>query len=196
MDVGLGAEKLTTVVITNTRIKGKLTVSKQVTGNMGDTSSNKKFPFHLTLNDEEGNSVGTLTYEKGKKGETGNKTTGSLSPNPSDGSYQFELAHNEEIVFKGIPTGSSYTIEEIAGTEDPYQTSLQVDNGEWVEENSYSGTFVIPTAITFRNHKNVQIPTGIFTEGLPYLLMVVFAALLMTGSIVFGYRRKRRAGDN
>ena len=166
----LGDNPEVKVTITNYPLPG-LTVSKTVNGNMGDR--NREFDFTVQAQNSKGQSVSVDgTYE------------GILV---WDG--QFKLKHGQSLVIPELPYGVTCTVTESIPEEEGYTTTVKVDGGE--EKSSKTVTVEnMDTAavINFTNTKTLNVPTGIFTDNLPYLMMLAMAAIGLTG---FSWRKKR-----
>ncbi len=102
---------------TNARLY-KLTVSKTVQGQAADAS--QAFAFTITLKDADGKPLsGTYAY-------TGGSVSGSSATAPADGTITFDangagsvsLSSGQQITIGGIPSGSSYTVQEATSNED------------------------------------------------------------------------------
>ena len=166
----LGDNPEVKVTITNYPLPG-LTVSKTVNGNMGDR--NREFDFTVQAQNSKGQQVSVDgTYE------------GILVQNG-----RFKLKHGQSLVIPELPYGVTCTVTESIPEEEGYTTTVKVNNGG--EMNSKTVTVEnMDTAavIDFTNTKTLNVPTGIFTDNLPYLMMLAMAAIGLTG---FGRSRKR-----
>ena len=166
----LGTNATVQVTVTNYPLPG-LTVSKTVNGNMGDR--NREFDFTVQAQNSKGQPVSVDgTYE------------GILVQNG-----QFKLKHGQSLVIPELPYGVTCTVTESIPEEEGYTTTVKVDGGE--EKNSK--TVIVENmntaaVIDFTNTKTLNVPTGIFTDNLPYLMMLAMAAIGLTG---FGRSRKR-----
>lgn len=118
---------------------------KLVSGNMGDKT--KAFSFQLELTSPDENKIPEkLKYSIIDNGvENSEIQTASLN----DGVYTFQLKHGEQILFKGIPAGSRYSVKEIDG-----ETS-----GYTVTSKYAQGIVTGKSEVTFINERNVSIPT-------------------------------------
>lgn len=159
----------------------QVTVSKTVTGALGDKA--KEFSFTLNVTDSAGNAItGGIKAKKGSNEET---------PNIGNG-YQFTLKDGENIVFTNVPTGATVTVTEndYTGTNGGYTTSYVVDNGQSTGgleaklENISAGNHTIG----FTNNKDVNPDTGITLNSMPYLLVL---AGVLVGGMAWMRRRKR-----
>lgn len=138
-----------TVTFTNTRLY-KLTMSKTVSGQAADAS--QVFTFTVMLKGADGNPLsGTYTY-------TGATTSDSGAIAPADGTITFNengvgkvsLSSGQQVTIGGIPSGSSYTVEEATSNED---NALKYD----VTSTGSSGTLSADATAAFTN--TVQVGT-------------------------------------
>ena len=159
----------------------QVTVSKTVTGALGDKA--KEFSFTLNVTDSAGNAItGGIKAKKSSNEETSNIGNG----------YQFTLKNGENIVFTNVPTGATVTVTEndYTGTNGGYTTSYVVDNGQSTGgleaklENISAGNHTI----AFTNSKDVTPDTGITLHSMPYLLVL---AGVLVGGMAWMRRRKR-----
>ena len=139
---------------------------------MGDR--NREFDFTVQAQNSKGEAVSVDgTYE----GITVDK----------DG--QFKLKHGQSLVIPELPYGVTCTVTESIPEEEGYTTTVKVDGGE--EKSSKTVTVEnmnTAAVIDFTNTKGLNVPTGIFTDNLPYLVMLAMAAIGLTG---FGRSRRR-----
>lgn len=158
-----------------------LTVTKTVTGKLGDT--NKAFTFQIL--DASGNPV-TLT--------TGNyefsNTNGALLNDGTDG--KFTLKDGASITFKNLPSGE-YKIVEEDYTGEKYETSYVVDSG--TSTDGQEATVTIGTdakQINFTNHRTLEPDLGVLLDTLPY---IVILAVVAGGGILLMLRKHRKEDD-
>lgn len=176
--------------ITNTLKTAKLTITKSVTGNFGDTS--KDFRFKLT--DADGNA---LTNFKKVTGDTGTSKDVSLE---NDGS--FTLKNGQKLVVE-LPYGASYEVVE----NDPkgndtvdYTTSITTatDTDATTVENartasSPEGGIKEDTTITYKNDRGVKPDVGVdLGSGAPYA--AVFGGAGLVGVIWMVLKRRNSLG--
>lgn len=160
-----------------------LTVTKTVTGKLGDT--NKAFTFQIL--DASGNPV-TLT--------TGNyefsNTNGALLNDGTDG--KFTLKDGASITFKNLPSGQYKVVEDNYSGE-KYETSWQIGtDGEVYEKNS-TATVTIGTTeqtVHFTNHRTLEPDLGVLLDTLPYIVILAVVA----GGVALLMLRKRRKEDD
>ena len=158
-----------------------LTVTKTVTGKLGDT--NKAFTFQIL--DASGNPV-TLT--------TGNyefsNTNGALLNDGTDG--KFTLKDGASITFRNLPSGQYKVVEDNYSGE-KYETSYVVDSGTPV--NGQEATVTIGTdakQIDFTNHRTLEPDLGVLLDTLPYIVILAVVA----GGVALLMLRKRRKEDD
>lgn len=158
-----------------------LTVTKTVTGKLGDT--NKAFTFQIL--DASGNPV-TLT--------TGNyefsNTNGALLNDGTNG--KFTLKDGASITFKNLPSGE-YKIVEEDYTGEKYETSYVVDSK--TPENGQEARVTIGTdakTLAFTNHCTLKPDTGVLLDTLPYIVILAVVA----GGVALLMLRKHRKEDD
>jgi len=163
--------------VTNELTVTDITVSKEVTGNMGDVT--RKFDFTASL----------------KKGTEELSFPAADSDNISyiieDGKAKFSLKDNEEITLNNIPYGTTLIIEE---AEAGYEVSSSIDGGNFVNGNTATVLEISKDHhITFKNHKEVAVDTGVDTDT-PFRPIVLLGFAIM--AIMFGgkiYLEKQRS---
>lgn len=158
-----------------------LTVTKTVTGKLGDT--NKAFTFQIL--DASGNPV-TLT--------TGNyefsNTNGALLNDGTDG--KFTLKDGASITFKNLPSGQYKVVEDNYSGE-KYETSYVVDSG--TSTDGQEATVTIGTdakQINFTNHRTLEPDLGVLLDTLPYIVILAVVA----GGVALLMLRKHRKEDD
>jgi len=144
-----------------------LSISKTVTGSMGDKT--KQFTFQLSISGNE--PLVSLHYTKGD-------TSGELPV--TDNQATFTLAHGEKIVFDNVPSGVSYEISEQDG----------VSNGYMVTSTNESGKIESNIEVSFTNKKDSPVPTSADTNTKVFL-MIVSIVVFVVGFVWILYRRKR-----
>lgn len=178
-----------------------VTITKQVTGLLGDT--NKEFEFSATVTNDGEN----ITSQIDAVDENGNKV--NLS--------SFKLKHNQKITLKGVPVGATVTVTEIApgahykvtatgytgeqdGGNDVSFTYITVKSADAVETASETGTetaMAVMTAveaddIVVTNHATLKPDTGVLLDTLPYIVILAVVA----GGVALLMLRKRRKEDD
>lgn len=169
---------------TNEYTAGDLSVSKTVSGNMGDQSAY----FDVTI---------TLTGETGKTyAESYAVTGGSHESNPKTiaigTATTFKLKHNDTITIANLPYGVTYTVAEAdytsteKGGYDAAQYSL---NGAKATNTSVSAEKLDAASETVEitNNKGTTVDTGITMDSMPYVLLLAVAAV----GLVVMFTKKR-----
>lgn len=160
-----------------------LTVTKTVTGKLGDT--NKAFTFQIL--DASGNSVKLTTgnYEFGN-------TNGALLNDGADG--KFTLKDGASITFKNLPSGE-YKIVEDDYIGEKYETSWQIGTDGDVHKKNRTATVTIDTTeqtVHFTNHRTLEPDLGVLLDTLPYLVILAVVA----GGVALLMLRKHRKEDD
>lgn len=204
-----------TSTITNTYNLGSLTVSKTVTGNLGDYSD--EFDVTVTFTTETDKYVLTdITYNDGSVAVAGN-WTGTQT-------VEITLKHGDSVTFNNIPEGVTYTVAEdnytygsensdnygynaaeyvvvdTAATEETEAVTATYKD-TWSDETEgatrtstvANGTIASGDAdtVTITNNKGTEVRTGVSLDSLPYVL--VLAAVLALGGVMIA--RKRRVEE-
>ncbi len=170
--------------ISNEYQAGQLSVTKQVTGNMGDRS--KEFDFTVKFNAPDGKKVlSDITYTVGK--DTYTISAEEWSENLSV-ERNISLQHGDTVTFINIPYGVTYKVTE-AVYDDYTQTIKSSDN-----ESNGNGTVNSPTeTVTAINDKDGgAIDTGIFLDNMPYIVMLV---VVIAGFTAFAMKKRHSVED-
>lgn len=161
-----------------------LTVSKEVTGSLGDR--NRDFSFTITLYEKEDGSVLTGTYTaSGSAALTGPSATDTaFSLTEADkGKVTFTLKHGQSMTIQGLPKHCYYSVEEIDYSREGYISSA---DGE-TECKDMKGD----KSVKFTNSADAAPPTGIDLDVLPHALLLLLI-LLFGGTWVFLDLKKRQ----
>lgn len=164
-----------------TPASANLTVTKTVTGKLGDT--NKAFTFQIL--DASGKPVELTTgsYEFGN-------ANGALLNDGTDG--KFTLKDGASIIFKNLPSGQYKVVEDNYSGE-KYETSYVVDSG--TSTDGQEATVTIGTdakQIDFTNHRTLEPDLGVLLDTLPYIVILAVVA----GGVALLMLRKRRKEDD
>lgn len=156
-----------------------LTVTKTVTGKLGDT--NKAFTFTIT---KDGKPVNNIT-EDNIEARDGAQWL-------NDGNGKFTLKDGASIIFKNLPSGQ-YKVVEDDYIGEKYETSYVVDSG--TPENGQEATVTIGTdakRIDFTNYRNHEPDLGVLLDTLPYIVILAVVA----GGVALLMLRKHRKEDD
>ncbi|MDD7198342.1 Cna B-type domain-containing protein [Parafannyhessea umbonata] len=176
--------------ITNTIKTAKLTITKSVTGNFGDTSK----AFNFTLTDASDKAITNVTTVTGDKGTSEGVSLGT------DGS--FKLKNGEKLVVE-LPYGASYKVVEKdpKGKNDTvdYTTTIDAgDSGATIDKDtptvsSPEGGIAKDTTITYTNKRDVTPDVGVdLGSGAPYA--AVFGGAGLAGVIWMVLKRRNSLG--
>lgn len=160
-----------------------LTVSKTVTGKLGDT--NKAFTFTITKAD----------------GTPVNITIANIEISEADRAKvewldngKFTLKDGASITFKNLPSDEYKIVEEDYSGE-KYETSWQIGTDGVVHEKNSTATVTIGTTeqtVHFTNHRTLEPDLGVLLDTLPY---IVILAVVAGGGILLMLRKRRKEDD-
>ena len=175
-------------------LSSKLTVTKVVDGEMGDTTKQFDFTLSLKLNGTP-YSEATLSVTKFSSAEDQTGETYDIQKNDT-GLYEFTLGHEQRIEIE-VPYGYEATVTET--TNEGYTVSTRTDNEGVFEVNTQKSETVITNdvhQVDFKNYRPVVAPTGLESNHTtPYGLMVGAAGVAgaaLVGSVVVRRRRRRQ----
>ena len=160
-----------------------LTVTKTVTGKLGDT--NKAFTFTITKAD----------------GTPVNITIANIEISEADRAKvewldngKFTLKDGASITFKNLPSDEYKIVEEDYSGE-KYETSWQIGTDGVVHEKNSTATVTIGTTeqtVHFTNHRTLEPDLGVLLDTLPY---IVILAVVAGGGILLMLRKRRKEDD-
>lgn len=164
-------------------VSANLTVSKTVTGKLGDT--NKAFTFMITKAD----------------GTPVNITIANIEISEADRAKvewldngKFTLKDGASITFKNLPSDEYKIVEEDYSGE-KYETSWQIGTDGVVHEKNSTATVTIGTTeqtVHFTNHATLKPDTGVLLDTLPYIVILAVVA----GGVALLMLRKHRKEDD
>lgn len=197
-----------------------VTITKQVTGLLGDT--NKEFAFNVSITQNNAACTGVTAT---KKTEMGTEKVSNLT--------NFTLKHNETVTLENVPIGATITVTEVTPGEH-YNVSATGHNGEKNGGNNVTFTYVAvantatasdadeadlmllsmdeDTAvdadgdavaydsgievdnnqIIVTNHCGLLPDTGVLLDTLPY---IVILAVVVGGGILLMLHKRRKEDD-
>lgn len=178
--------------VTNTKLPS-LSISKKVTGEMGDIT--KKFPFRIILKDASGNPInGTYSYRGFILDDVKNVTA------PKDGTLTFEqgvaeiwLSHGQGIELQQLSLGTSYNITEKVNDAEGYRVSF---NG--IHKKSVDGILNENVRINVTNEKENIPLTNVVTFGtnmIPGILLATVALFVLAAISKLFYGKKDKKQD-
>lgn len=156
-----------------------LTVTKTVTGKLGDT--NKAFTFTIT---KDGKPVNNITED--------NIEVSDGAQWLNDGNGKFTLKDGATITFKNLPSGEYKVVEDDYKGE-KYETSYVVGSG--TPKNGREVSVTIGTdakQIDFTNHRTLEPDLGVLLDTLPYIVILAVVA----GGVALLMLRKHRKEDD
>lgn len=158
-----------------------LTVTKTVTGKLGDT--NKAFTFTITKADGTAVNIASANIEISDADSTKVEWLDN---------GKFTLKDGASIIFKNLPSGQYKVVEDNYSGE-KYETSYVVDSG--TPENRREASVTIGTdakTIAFTNNCTLQPDLGVLLDTLPYIVILAVVA----GGVALLMLRKHRKEDD
>ena len=178
---------------TNSYVTGDLEITKQVTGNMGDTTD-KYFKFTVTLTGEDGKTyAGSYAIMGGSYAENPE----SIAFNGTTGTATIYLKHGDTVTIQDLPDGMKYQVVEDDYSGEQYTTTVNGEPGgdsgtitsDFASELTVTGE---KATVSFVNDKTDEnIDTGVYLDNLPYI--IVFAGVLAAVAVLV--IRRRRVDD-
>lgn len=171
-------QKADTVSFENTYSANKLSVSKNVTGALGDMTKDFHFQVSFTNGTEKTWSDAITVKKTNQDGETSTITL--------DDNGGFTLKDDETVEFENVPADLTYTVSEDNYTADGYTTKLNN------EEKRDSGNVTMTAAAAscaFENSKGGTIDTGVILDNVPYIALLAIVAI---GGVALMLNKRRR----
>ena len=152
----------------NEFLGGDLLITKALEGNM--TDPNKEFTVVVTLTAPEGKTVKTdaINVSGSDDGVTFKDGVATLT---------FKIKGGETVTISNLPYGVHYEVKET----ESFDYTVGYDNNKDGEIKAKS----IETVIT--NTKNVEVPTGITLDNMPYIILM---AVALVGLGAFALRKR------
>lgn len=160
-----------------------LTISKTVTGKLGDT--NKAFTFTITKADGTAVNIASANIEISEADRAKVEWLDN---------GKFTLKDGASITFKNLPSGE-YKIVEDDYIGEKYETSWQIGTDGKVYEKNRTATVTIGTTeqtVHFTNHRTLEPDLGVLLDTLPYIVILAVVA----GGVALLMLRKRRKEDD
>lgn len=182
--------------ISNTYGAGKLSFTKKVDGNLGDTK--KQFNVKVTLTAPTDKNVNSTIGVTGT-GTTVESELSSIAPTDwKDGTVikTFTVQDGTTISLTNIPAGVTWLVKEDNYSDAGYSTQYTMPDGSTATNDSLKNitntmNAAQTSAVTITNTKNTTIDTGIFTSNAPYFLILGIAVI--GGIAYFAANKKRHA---
>lgn len=160
-----------------------LTISKTVTGKLGDT--NKAFTFTITKADGTAVNIASANIEISDADSTKVEWLDN---------GKFTLKDGASITFKNLPSDEYKIVEEDYSGE-KYETSWQIGTDGVVHEKNSTATVTIGTTeqtVHFTNHRTLEPDLGVLLDTLPY---IVILAVVVGGVALLMLRKHRKEDD-
>lgn len=166
-----------------------LTVTKTVTGKLGDT--NKAFTFQILDANNEPVKLTTGNYEF-------SNTNGALLNNGTDGT--FTLMSGANVTIKNLPVGT-YTVMELETADElkNYKTTWLLDSNPDSKNKTENSTRTATVemkgenrVLDFTNECTLQPDLGVLLDTLPYIVILAVVA----GGVALLMLRKHRKEDD
>lgn len=170
-------------------VSADLTVSKTVTGMLGDT--NKAFTFQILDANNEPVKLTTGNYEF-------SNTNGALLNNGTDGT--FTLMSGTNVTIKNLPVGT-YTVTELETADElkNYKTTWLLDSNPDSKNKTENSTRTATVemkgenrVLDFTNECTLKPDTGVLLDTLPYIVILAVVA----GGVALLMLRKHRKEDD
>lgn len=166
---------------------GKLTVTKEIDGNLADPTD--EFDFTITFTAESGKTVRSAFSYSVAGGE-------KVTVAPGDSGWttkeiQVTLKGGNSVNFEDLPEGLTYTVEEADYTTGNINTKNYGYEAPVKENETGSISSKAAVTCTFTNVKDLPPETGISLDSLPYILLAVLAVAAVAVLVI----RKRRYSE-
>ena len=186
--------------VNNYNDSSNLIIKKVVTGKGANSNDDFKFTVSLTL---PANYSGTKDFEIANNGtEHLSNTTEENSKkyikfgNNTTFSFTADFDNNDQILIKGLPVGTTYTVSE---EDNGYEASYVVTKGQTKvansdndnTKNSYENGLVYDSenTVVFTNEKDGEnISTGVIINNMPYIALLGASG---AGLVVLAASKKR-----
>ena len=177
--------------IDNTYSAGTLTVTKVVKGSLGDKSKDNKFTMTVTFKKPEQGTVNSEIIM-----ETNGEETERFTPVWDANGLCIKtiaVAHEDNITFKNIPYGVTYTVVENDYTGEEYgyqaaQYAITDDNADGVKNTIDSAN----ETVTVTNEKEGTVDTGVILDNAPYIALMM---VVVAGAAVMIIKKRRHFED-
>lgn len=155
----------------NTYAASDLTITKTVTGALGDKT--KEFTVNVTLSSNENitpRAISGVTKVDGKAAEEGKSLTIPVDGQP----HTITVTNGSLVNIDNIPSGVTYTVKEEDYSTDGYTTTYNGSESDNGATGAIAGTSDITVAIV--NANAGEINTGISMDSIPYIVLLAVAS--------------------
>ena len=183
-----------TATITNTYAPYRtVTITKDVGGNMGDTTH--PFNFTTSITPKDGKEYSLTQSTQTNATLRGNTTGEGATATWTDSGYT--LADGDTLTITKLKDGDVITLKETDGNSNGYTTVYKISETELSKDNDGNATYKVAgdANIIVTNERNVGTPTGFFEDNLPFTLMISAAGLAgiaLIATILVRRQRRRR----
>ena len=183
-----------TATITNTYAPYRtVTITKDVGGNMGDTTH--PFNFTTSITPKDGKEYSLTQSTQTNATLRGNTTGEGATATWTDSGYT--LADGDTLTISKLKDGDVITLKETDGNSNGYTTVYKISETELSKDNDGNATYKVAgdANIIVTNERNVGTPTGFFEDNLPFTLMISAAGLAgiaLIATILVRRQRRRR----
>lgn len=174
-------EKVNALEFTNTFVEktdddedddSSLTISKTVSGDMGDKTKDWTFTVTFTAPTHvpEGWTVANIAM-------VGDKT-GTVN---ADGTITFTLKSDQSVTFNNVVVGTKYTVTETESGQDGYTTTGEVKTATTITDAGKNEAKI-------ENHKDDITVTGVILNNAPFILM---GSVAIAGVVLYGIAKRK-----
>lgn len=177
--------------ITEIYTAGSLKVTKEVTGQLGDTT--KSFSVEVVLMAPTGETVGAPVYYY-KNGDTTNKMAVTFGATETEKTITIELTDGDNWFFENMPKGMPYKVKEADYSADEYDDPKYNDGDLTPDADGYvSGSIEDETQdqVKITNNKGANVDTGVILDNAPYIVLLAVAVIGLAIVII----KKRQARE-
>ena len=165
-----------------------ITISKTVTGNMGEQS--RYFAIKINLTNPAGKTA-PARYAI----TAGTSYTDQITEIVAGEDNTVYLKHNETLTIENVPYGVTYTVVEDDYTAAPYSYDAAEYTGSDVTNNTVNGLMdAADENVMITNNKGTDVDTGVALTSLPYIFTAL--ASLGGGAVVFATRKRKSKAEN
>ncbi len=165
-----------------------ITISKTVTGNMGEQS--RYFAIKVTLTNPAGKTA-PASYQI----TAGTSYADQITEITAGEENTIYLKHGETLTIENVPYGVTYTVVEDDYTAAPYRYDAAEYTGSDVSNNTVNGLMnAADENVMITNNKGTDVDTGVTLTSLPYILTAL--ASLGGCAVVFAARKRKADAEN
>ena len=175
-----GQTDVKTANFENTYSAGSLSVTKNVTGNLGDRE--KYFAITVTLTGEAGKTYADSYPVTGGSKLVDGAADAAAATISVGTPATFYLKHGETLTIANLPYGVTYTVTEADYTSEGYDEENIVYSDD-ANKKIDSAT----DTVTITNNKGTTVDTGVVLDSLPYILLI---AVALVGVVAFTAKKR------